>query len=147
MPACRYTQHVTLSNTGAIPLTFSWRVADEAGGNSGAARNFSALPASGTVLPHASQVVAVEFQPQHVQQYALSLLLDLPGVTEGAARIALRGECAVPIIRVANGDHLLQFGEVFLRHAYTQQCTLINDSKLPAKFEVLPQVGGRARRR
>lgn len=107
-----------------------------------AARDFTILPAIGTVLPHATQQVQVEFLPQLVQQYSLNLVMDIPGVTNVAARVLIKGECAVPIIRLAEGSELLQFEQVFVRHPYTQQFTLLNDSKLPAKFEVLSQVGG-----
>lgn len=126
-----------LSNTGAIPLDFRWRVADE---TSYTARDFTVLPAAGTVLPHATQLVQVDFQPQSVQHYNTCLVMDIPGVTNAAARVSLKGECAVPIIRLAEGNELLQFGQVFLHYACTQQFTLVNDSKLPAKFEVLAQV-------
>ena len=34
---------------------------------------------------------------------------------------------------------VLEFGEVYLRHPYKRVVRLVNDSKLPAKYEVLPQ--------
>jgi hypothetical protein len=98
------------------------------------------LPAKGTVLPYAKQKIQVEFQPQSVQRFALSLLMDIPRVADGAAKLPVHGECAVPVISLGPGGDLLQFGQVFLRHPYCQQFTLVNDSKLPAKVEVLSQV-------
>lgn len=139
LPAApRYTQQLELTNTGAIPLDFRWHVAEE---TSYTARDFTVLPASGTVLPRAKQVIQVDFQPQSVQHYNHSLVMDIPGVMNAAARVALKGECAVPIIRLADSNELLQFGDVFVHYSYSQQFTLLNDSKLPAKFEVLQQVG------
>lgn len=128
-----------LSNTGAIPLDFRWHMADE---TSYTARDFTVLPASGSVLPGAKATIQVEFQPQSVQHYNLSLVMDIPGVMAAAARVALKGECAVPVIRLAEGNEVLPFGEVFVHYPYSQSFVLHNDSKLPAKFEVLPQVGG-----
>jgi hypothetical protein len=134
---CRYTQQLKLRNTGAIPLEFRWHMADE---TTYTARDFTVLPAAGAVLPQAKQVIQVEFLPQSVQHYNLSLVMDIPGVTNAAAAVTLQGECAVPIIRLAEGNELLQFGDVFVHYPYSQQFTLLNDSKLPAKFQVLPQV-------
>jgi hypothetical protein len=98
------------------------------------------LPAKSTVLPYAKQKIQVEFQPQSVQRFALNLLMDIPRVADGAAKLPVHGECAVPVISLGPGGDLLQFGQVFLRHPYCQQFTLVNDSKLPAKVEVLSQV-------
>merc|ERR1711927_103772 len=41
--------------------------------------------------------------------------------------------------RVTVTADVLDFGECFLRHPYKMPLQLVNDSKLPAKFEVLPQ--------
>jgi hypothetical protein len=126
-----------LTNTGAIPLDFRWHMADE---TSYTARDFTVLPATGTVLPRAKQIIQVNFQPHSVQHYNLSLVMDIPGVMNVATKIALKGECAVPIIKLAEGNEMLQFSDVFVHYPYSQQFTLLNDSKLPAKFEVLQQV-------
>lgn len=120
-------------------MDFRWHMADE---TTYTARDFTVLPAAGTVLPRAKQTIQVDFQPQSVQHYNLSLVMDIPGVTNAAAAVVLKGECAVPIIKVSEGSELLQFGDVFVHYPYTQSFTLLNDSKLPAKFEVLQQVGG-----
>lgn len=138
LPVHRYTQQMELTNTGAIPLDFHWHMANE---TTYTARDFTVLPASGTVLPRASQTIQVEFQPQSVQHYSVSLVMDIPGVMSAATKVALKGECAVPMIKLAEGNELLQFGDVFVHYPYIQQFTLVNDSKLPAKFEVLQQVG------
>jgi hypothetical protein len=38
----------------------------------------------------------------------------------------------------------LEFGPCFVRHQYTQSLTVTNTSKIPAKFEVVPQAGPQA---
>jgi hypothetical protein len=73
--------------------------------------------------------------------------MDIPEVSVAAVKLPIRAECAVPIIRLAEGSQSLAYGQVFVHHTYTQQFTLLNDSKLPAKFEVLPQVRGFVRAR
>jgi hypothetical protein len=126
-----------LSNAGAIPLPFQWHVANELDPG---AKELTILPVKGVVLPYANQTVRVEFQPQAVQKYSLQLVMDMPGVADAAATLSITAECAVPLISLAQEDKLLQFGEVYLRHPYSRNFSLVNQSKLPAKFEVLAQV-------
>ena len=58
-------------------------------------------------------------------------------VGEDLLRIPILAECCVP--KVSLLADTLDFGECFLRYDYTLTLTLANESKLPAKFEVLPQ--------
>ena len=58
-------------------------------------------------------------------------------VTDGALSIPIRAECVVPKLTLSS--QVLEFGEVYLRHPYRRTVRLHNDSKLPAKYEVLPQ--------
>eukprot|EP00775_Hariotina_reticulata_P008964 gene8964-9139_t len=132
----RYHQEILLSNAGAIPLPFQWHVANELDPG---AKEVTILPVKGIVLPYASQTVRVEFRPQAVQKYSLQLVMDMPGVADAAASLPITAECAVPLISLAQDDKLLHFGEVFLRHPYSRDFSLVNQSKLPAKFEVLAQ--------
>jgi hypothetical protein len=134
----RYTKEVLLTNTGAIPLTYNWHLAEDSPDSF--RELITVLPAKGTVLPYAKQKIQVEFRPQSVQRFSFSLVMDIPRVADGAVRLPVQGECAVPMISLGPGGDLLQFGQVFLRHPYCQQFTLVNDSKLPAKVEVLSQV-------
>lgn len=132
---CRYIKEVMLSNMSAIPLTFSWRLAQDTPTNS----EFVILPAKGTVLPNGKQKLTLEFLPQTVQKYNLSLVMDLPGISDCVASIPVTGECAVPLISLK--DAVVDFGQCYLQYPYRNTLTLVNESKLPAKFEVVPQVG------
>jgi hydrocephalus-inducing protein len=97
------------------------------------------LPAKGTILPQGKQRVNVEFVSHTVQRYsAHRLVLDIPGVAPEQLTLALRAECAVPKITLECSP--LEFGTCFVRYPYTRTLKLSNHSKLPAKFEVLPQV-------
>lgn len=49
-------------------------------------------------------------------------------------------ECAVPVLAVRPASGSLDFGEAYMGHPYEAEFELVNDSKLPAKFEIPPQV-------
>jgi hydrocephalus-inducing protein len=80
----------------------------------------------------------VEFVSHTVQKYtAHNIVLDIPGVAPDQLSIPLRAECAVP--KIALEVNPLEFGSCFVRYPYKRTLKLSNHSKLPAKFEVLPQ--------
>lgn len=96
------------------------------------------LPQKGTVLPHGKQRVTVELVSHTVQKYqSHHLVLDIPGVASDQLSVPLRAECAVP--RISLECNPLEFGNCFVRYLYKRSLKLTNQSKLPAKFEVLPQ--------
>jgi hydrocephalus-inducing protein len=70
--------------------------------------------------------------------------MDQPGVADAAASVPVAAECAVPILSARPADGQLDFGQAYLGHPYRACFTLVNESRLPAKFEVLPQVGAGA---
>ena len=71
--------------------------------------------------------------------YELTLKIDILGVGEGLFSIPIYGKCSVPTVKFRPHD-VLDFGEeVFLRHPSTSFVEIINESDLPAKFEVAPQ--------
>lgn len=79
----------------------------------------------------------VEFVSKTVKRYDYKLALDIPMVGENLHSIPVLAECCVP--KVSLMQEVLDFGECFLRYEYTLSLTLNNESKLPAKYEVLPQ--------
>ena len=58
-------------------------------------------------------------------------------MTDGALSIPIKAECVVPKLTLST--HVLEFGGCYLRHPYTRTFRITNESKLPAKFAVLPQ--------
>ncbi len=74
-----------------------------------------------------------------MQHYRLELLMDLVGMAEGALVVPLSAEAAVPKLQLSSP--VLEYGECFLGHGYSRTIELVNESKLPARFEVLDQVG------
>lgn len=58
-------------------------------------------------------------------------------VGEAQVNVPIKAECAVPKLTLSTA--VLEFGSCFLRHPYKRTIRLANESKLPGKFEVLPQ--------
>ena len=63
--------------------------------------------------------------------------MDIEGVGEQMASIALKAESVVPEVTVSTNE--LIFGDCYLRYAYRKVIELVNHSNLPAKFELQPQ--------
>ena len=127
-----YSKSLFVRNTSEIPMRFNLRCPADAGGE------VSISPSSGTILPQGRQRVTVELEARTVQRYdGYEMLLDVPGVGEGLVRVPVDADCQVP--RIAIHTEQLDYGTCFLRHPYTLRLCLTNESKLPAKFEVLPQ--------
>ena len=127
----RYTQDFYITNTSEIPMKFVVRV-DEDPKN-----EFLLVPSSGTLLPMGKQRISMELTSRTIRKYKLSLIVDLPGVGDAIQTFPVTAECMVPKIDVSSEN--LDFGDCFLRHPYKIPFQILNDSKLPAKFEVLPQ--------
>jgi hydrocephalus-inducing protein len=81
----------------------------------------------------------VDFLPDSVKKYAgYSLVMDVEGVGQGLVSLPIVAECVVP--EVAIGLSTVEYGDVFLRYAYTETVPVSNDSAdLRAKFTLLPQ--------
>ena len=67
----------------------------------------------------------------------MNLKIDILNVGEGLYSIPIYAESFVPTVRVFPTE--LIFEEAFLRHKEERELKLINESDLPAKFEVAPQ--------
>ena len=163
----RYSLDFAVTNTSEIPMKFRLRIPDDGcdphdasecvenpgenddestSGNSNASTSptshskkggFVLIPSSGTLLPMGKQTVTIELISKSIRRYDTPLLIDIPGVGDGVYEVPVKAECMVP--RVTVTADVLDFGECFLRHPYKMPLQLVNDSKLPAKFEVLPQ--------
>ncbi|KAG2489301.1 hypothetical protein HYH03_012133 [Edaphochlamys debaryana] len=129
----RYTKEFHLTNTSEIPLRFSWRVPTDVE----EPKEFQILPAKGTILPHGKVKINVEFVSRTVQRYRTELVMDITGVAEKQLCLPLIGEGAVP--KLSLFSKTMDFGECSLRFPYKQEMRIVNESKLPAKFEVVPQ--------
>ena len=98
---------------------------------------FLITPAAGAILPGGTQKVSIELTSRTVIHYDTELVMDIPGVREEAHSIPLTADCCIPKVSIVTDT--LDFGDCFLRHPYTRTFRLVNESKLPAKYRVLPQ--------
>ncbi len=156
VPPLRYTKELTVSNTSEVPMKFSWRVPED----TSEPKEFQMIPQKGTILPGGKQKISIEFVSHTVQvgsspisvlhlpdfdliccptlqRYTHKLVLDMPTVMDNAHSIPIRAECVVP--RLTLSTTVMSFGDCYLRYPYKQTLRIANESKLPAKFEVLPQ--------
>lgn len=79
---------------------------------------------------------------QSVQRSSCHLVMDQPRISDGVAMVPLSAECAVPVLSALPADGALDFGQTYLGFSYRSTFTLVNESRLPAKYEVLAQVSG-----
>eukprot|EP00798_Chlamydomonas_sp_ICE-L_P006741 gene6741-3411_t len=129
----RYTKELTINNLSEIPMSFLWRVPEDVANP----KEFQIIPQKGSIIPHGKQKITVEFVSETVQKYTSNLVLDIPKVADNQLTIPIKAECVVPRLMLESGT--LTFGDCFLRFPYKKIMRLANDSKLPGKFEILPQ--------
>ncbi len=118
-----------------MSLPFHWRCPTDAT----SLCSVSISPESGQLAPHSAETITVSFEALNVQRYQLQLLMDLAGMAQGVLAVPLLAEAAVP--RMQLSCPVLEYGECFMGYSYQRSITLVNESKLPARFEVLDQVG------
>ena len=126
-----YTKHFCITNTSEIPMSFKLRLPPSVVGH------ITMIPDEGEIRPHGQQTVQLDFVAQSVRRFDTAILFDVPGVGEGLHRLPVLGDCCVP--KISLNVSSIDFGDCYLRYPYTAGVTLINESKLPAKFEVIPQ--------
>ncbi len=92
-------------------------------------------------IPHNAKLtrnpLQVDFIPLSTRTYDLQLVMDVEGVGEHMATVAIKANAIVPEVTISTTE--LDFGDCFLRHAYKKAIALVNHSDLPAKFELHPQ--------
>ena len=73
-----------------------------------------------------------------VKKYESSLVVDIENVGENVGSLAMTARCVVPQVTVLTP--ILDFGRCFLRHPYEHHAKLQNETDLPAKYDLLPQM-------
>ena len=128
------TKTLALMNTSEIPMNFALRVPQD---GTLLKKEFVIEPQKGTIEPGGRQVIAVDFTSQTVKVYDYYLTVDVEGVGEGLLSLPISAECQVPDVIVEKDN--IEFGECFMRYPYQQTLTLVNESDLYAKYEVVEQ--------
>eukprot|EP00935_MAST-01C_sp_MAST-1C-sp1_P000586 g586.t1 len=128
------SKQICLINTSEIPMKFGLRVPQD--GNY-LNKEFHLIPANGTVLPGGKQQITIDFISTNVKRYDYYLTVDVEGVGEGLLSIPITAVCEVPDVTLLNDN--VKYGMCFMRYPYQQTMTLVNESDLQAKYEVVAQ--------
>ncbi|XP_051727085.1 hydrocephalus-inducing protein homolog [Ctenopharyngodon idella] len=149
-----------LSNTSVVPMSFGLRIPGDGTGQASSTstdqvaqlnrnewglgdkterrpKEFILSPSTGTVRAMAEIDIQLTFCSNTVQDYNLSLVLDVQSVGEEVLALPIKARCVVPDVVLKNP--VLQFQHCFLGHSYEQSVELINDTDLPACYGFLPQ--------
>lgn len=143
-----YSRIVVIHNTSEVPMRFAVRCQQGLAprglgghGHAGANANneFTLTPTEGAIPAGAKQRIKVEFISRTVKRYSdRYIIIDVPGVAKAVKHVALAAECAAPRIALKESGELV-FSECFLRHPCRATAVLVNQTRLPARFEVEPQ--------
>ena len=80
----------------------------------------------------------VDFIPEQVTVYDTALTVDVDGVGDDVLSLPLVAQSVVPTIDVRTP--IVDYRRCFLGYPYEQSVELVNESDLPAKYELIPQV-------
>lgn len=143
-----YSRIMIIHNTSEVPMRFAVRCqqglvsrgyGQPPGGAGGANNEFTLMPTEGAIPAGAKQRIKVDFISRTVKRYSdRYIIIDVPGVAKAVKHVALAAECAAPRIAL-KGSNELVFEECFLRHPCQATAILVNQTRLPARFEVEPQ--------
>lgn len=83
-------------------------------------------------------IIQVNFTPSYVKSYSTALLVDIDEAGREVFSIPITAKSTVPPVTLIT--QLLDYGRCFLRHPYTHNVEIMNDTALPVKYEMPPQV-------
>jgi len=129
------SREISVANSSEIPMRFSLRVPED---EKYTQREFRMIPEMQTILPHGIGKVRVDFVPQTKKKYSgYRIVIDVVGVGKALKAIPMQAVCKVPEFSLGLDE--LDFGQVSINHPYHLQLPLVNNSDLPARFEVKGQ--------
>ncbi|XP_077975805.1 hydrocephalus-inducing protein homolog isoform X2 [Styela clava] len=152
-----------LYNTSLVPMTFNLRVRGDGTGDLSVAsasdldgeskpidtgrsssasmlslREFDVTPSQGTIRAQSEMRIQVSICSNTLKRYDYALVVDIKGVGEDILSLPIVAKCVVPTVQVLTPT--INFGRCFLNYPYQLNAKLLNDSDLPAKYDLLPQV-------
>ena len=83
-------------------------------------------------------VVQVNFTPSSVKSYSTALLVDIDEAGREVFSIPITAKSIVPQVTLIT--QLLDYGRCFRRYPYMHNVEIMNDTTLPVKYEMPPQV-------
>lgn len=127
-----HTQTFMLENTSEIPFDFTFRLSTD---SSFEHREFRIDPEQGTIGKYQKLEVAIEFIPFAIQDYSLTLLMDVARFGPALLEIPIKARSVCPTIKLV--PDVVDLPTAFIGYRYTNKIALKNDFPYPAKFEFI----------
>ncbi len=80
----------------------------------------------------------LHFTPSSVKAYSAMLVVDIQEAGRNVFSLPINAKATVPPIQLLTP--LLNYGRCFLKHCYSHDIELLNDSEFPVKYSMCPQV-------
>ncbi|EAX90636.1 hypothetical protein TVAG_041110 [Trichomonas vaginalis G3] len=127
-----HTQTFILENTSEIPFDFTFRLSAN---STFEHREFRIDPEQGTIGKFQKQEISIEFIPFAIQEYNLTLLMDVARYGLALLEIPIRAKSVCPSIKLI--PDVVDYQTAFIGYKYENKITLKNDFPYPAKFEFI----------
>ncbi|KAI5082267.1 hypothetical protein GOP47_0002010 [Adiantum capillus-veneris] len=124
-------KQIELHNASPSPLLFIFQIHKEEDDTS----LYSANPESCLIQPEEIKAVDLCIIAMEEKKISAALLLNLEGVGDAIDVIPLHAECFSP--QVSLSLETLDYGSCLLRYSYTQEIEIINNSNVPAWYEIV----------
>jgi len=129
-----YSQKLTIENKSEIPFDYNIRMSHD---GSFERREFNIEPLSGTVSKFGQSSINVDFIPTTVRVYDLIVYIDIARFGDKVASIPISAHCVSPNLSLY--PEIVDFGDIFIGHEYTQPLQLRNMTDFVAKYEFVEQ--------
>ena len=123
---------IKLRNDSDIPFKFQLSVPED---GKYYQKEFGIMPSSGTLLPHESIHINVEFLPTAIKKYLCNLVVDIDGIGTQASKLQIKAESTVPVLTLPSAT--IDFFDCYINYPYVQRFEIFNSSNLPGKYEVI----------
>ncbi|KAK9856463.1 hypothetical protein WJX84_004587, partial [Apatococcus fuscideae] len=126
-----FTKTLTLTNTSKVNMAYAWSVPEDSIDPTKAI--FKISPSSGKLSHGKHTDIVIEYQCAAPFEFQYHLMMGIPNVNRSAVHMAMRAEYVVPIVRI---PERIDFGRCSIRSPYTQALVLVNQGKMPAKYQI-----------
>ena len=131
-----YHKTIKLKNTSKVAFNYHLRIPGDGKLNK---NEFTISPNRGRINAGGSTDINLTFYSIMPKKYDMVMCVDIEGVGQDMCSLPIIAESEVPNVKIEPYDSL-NYGKTFLNSARSDKIiTLINDSSLMAKYEVLPQ--------
>ncbi|EAY09922.1 hypothetical protein TVAG_481960 [Trichomonas vaginalis G3] len=127
-----YTQTLEITNDSEIPFNYDLAIHQDPTFD---LREISILPNHGTVQGFAKQKLKLEFLPNTLRNYDLSLQLTSPEYEKVLQTIPIKAECICPEVSIIKPE--IDVGQVFINKRTPLTVKICNRTGFPAKYEFI----------